>query len=39
MMNPVRIVKNTLAVLSLAAISTAAFIKYVKYYENKYGKK
>ena len=38
-MNPIRIVKDTLAVLSLAAISTAAFIKYVKYYEKKYGRK
>lgn len=39
MINQARIVKDTLAVLSLAAISTAAFIKYAKYYEKKYGRK
>lgn len=41
-MNPIKankIVKNVLAVVSLVAISTAAFIKYVKYYEKKYGRK
>lgn len=42
MMNPIRtyrVVKDVLAVASLVAISTAAFIKYVKYYEKKYGRK
>jgi hypothetical protein len=39
MIKPIRIIKDALAVTSLAVISVAAFIKYVKYYEKKYGKK
>lgn len=41
-MNPIRsyrVVKDVLAVASLVAISTAAFTKYVKFYEKKYGNK
>ena len=41
-MNPfrlTRLIKDTLGVLTIAAVSTVAFIKYVKHYEKKYGRK
>jgi Tfp pilus assembly major pilin PilA len=30
-------IKDILAVISITAIATGAFIKYVQYYEKKYG--
>lgn len=41
-MNPIRLtklIKDTIGVLTIATMSTVAFIKYVKHYEKKYGNK